>query len=137
MVGVFVLTTSTILIPAFRGYVSGTFMIISGIILILLGGYLIALTLKQKVEGKLKKFLMLTGVSAAGFFVFAFLHNIFYGLAQITSHITVLSYLMRALEVIFFLIAIFACPIGFLVGVIGSIVLLVKERKKEEGVRNI
>jgi hypothetical protein len=137
LVGVFVLTTSTILIPAFRGYVSGTFMIISGIILILLGGYLIALTLKQKVEGKLKKYLILTGASAAGFFVFAFLHNIFYGLGEITSHITILSYLMKAFEVIFFLIAIFACPIGFLVGAIGSIVLLVKERKKEEGVRNI
>ncbi len=137
LVAVFVSAISIIFIPAFRGFISGTFMIISGIILILLGGYLIALTLKQKVEGKLKKFLMLTGASAAGFFVFAFLHNIFYGLAQITSHITVLSYLMRALEVIFFLIAIFACPIGFLVGVIGSIVLLVKERKEEEGARNI
>ena len=129
LVGVFVLTTSTILIPAFRGYVSGTFMIISGIILILLGGYLIALTLKQKVEGKLKKFLILTGASAAGFFVFALLHNIFYGLEQVTSHITILSYLMKAFEVIFFLIAIFACPIGFLVGVIGTIIMFNKKRK--------
>ncbi|GAG66626.1 unnamed protein product [marine sediment metagenome] len=129
LVGVFVLATSTILIPAFRGYVSGTFMILSGIILILLGGYLIALTLKQKVEGKLKKFLILTGASAAGFFVFAFLHNIFYGLEQVTSHITILSYLMKAFEVIFFLVAIFACPIGFLVGVIGTIVMFNKKRK--------
>ena len=129
LVGVFVLTTSTILIPAFRGYVSGTFMIISGIILILLGGYLIALTLKQKVEGKLKKFLILTGASAAGFFVFTLLHNIFYGLEQVTSHITILSYLMKAFEVIFFLIAIFACPIGFLVGVIGTIIMFNKKRK--------
>ncbi|MHC2995516.1 MAG: hypothetical protein IBV53_08460 [Candidatus Atribacteria bacterium] len=92
LVGVFVLTTSTILIPAFRGYVSGTFMIISGIILILLGGYLIALTLKQKVEGKHKKYLILTGASAAGFFVFAFLHNIFYGLAQIIRLPAILLY---------------------------------------------
>jgi hypothetical protein len=129
LVGVFVLATSTILIPAFRGYVSGTFMILSGIILILLGGYLIALTLRQKVEGRLKKYLILTGASAAGFFVFALLHNIFYGLEQVTSHITILSYLMKAFEVVFFLIAIFACPIGFLVGVIGTIIMFNKKRK--------
>ena len=129
LLAVFVLAISIIFIPAFRGFISGTFMILSGIILILLGGYLIALTLKQKVEGKLKKYLILNGASAAGFFVFAFLHNIFYGLAQITSHITVLSYLMKAFEVAFFLIAIFACPTGFLIGVIGTIVMFNKKRK--------
>jgi len=129
LVAVFVLTISIIFIPAFREYVSGTFMIISGIILILLGGYLIVLTLKQKVEGKLKKFLILTGASAAGFFVFALLHNIFYGLEQVTGHIAILSYLMKAFEVVFFLIAIFACPIGFLIGVIGTIVMFNKKRK--------
>jgi len=44
---------------------------------------------------------------------------------------------MSAFEVIFFLIAIFACPIGFLVCAIVSIVLLIKERKKEEGAGTI
>jgi hypothetical protein len=129
LVAVFVLAISIIFIPAFRGFISGTFMIISGVILVILGSVLIGLTLVQKVEGKLKKFLMLTGASAAGFFVFALLHNIFYGLEQVTSHITILSYLMKAFEVIFFLIAIFACPIGFLVGVIGTIVMFNKKRK--------
>jgi hypothetical protein len=129
LVAVFVLAISIIFIPAFRGFISGTFMIISGVILVILGSVLIGLTLVQKVEGKLKKFLMLTGASAAGFFVFALLHNIFYGLEQVTSHITILSYLMKAFEVIFFLIAIFACPIGFLVGVIGTIIMFNKKRK--------
>ncbi|MBU4292694.1 MAG: hypothetical protein KJ770_01405 [Actinobacteria bacterium] len=129
LVAVFVLAISIIFIPAFRGLISGTFMIISGVILVILGGVLIGLTLVQKVEGKLKKFLILTGTSAAGFFVFALLHNIFYGLEQITSHITVLSYPMKAFEVIFFLIAIFACPIGFLIGVIGTIIMFNKKRK--------
>jgi hypothetical protein len=129
LVAVFVLAISIIFIPAFRGFISGTFMIISGVILVILGSVLIGLTLVQKVERKLKKFLMLTGASATGFFVFALLHNIFYGLEQVTSHITILSYLMKAFEVIFFLIAIFACPIGFLVGVIGTIVMFNKKRK--------
>ena len=125
----FVLAISTIFIPVFREYVSGTFMIISGVILVILGSILIGLTLVQKIEGKLKKLLMLTGASAAGFFVFALLHNIFYALAQVTSHISILNYLMKAFEVIFFLIAIFACPIGFVIGVIGTIVMFKKKRK--------
>ncbi len=129
---VFIITVGMLLIPGFRGYINTAFVIISGIILVILGSVLIGLTLVQKVEGKLKKFLMLTGASAAGFFVFALLHNIFYALGQVTGHITILSYLMKAFEVIFFLIAIFACPIGFLIGVIGSIVLFIKKRKSEQ-----
>jgi len=129
LVAVFILAVSIIFIPAFRGFVSGTFMIISGVILVILGSVLIGLTLVQKVEGKLKKFLILTGASAAGFFVFALLHNIFYALEQITNHIIILNYLMKALEVIFFLIAIFACPIGFLIGLIGTIIMFNKKRK--------
>jgi hypothetical protein len=129
LVAVFIFAISIIFIPAFRGFLSGTFMIISGVILVILGSILIGLTLVQKVEGKLKKLLVLTGASAAGFFVFVLLHNIFYALEQVTSHITILSYLMKAFEVIFFLIAIFACPIGFLVGVIGTIVMFNKKRR--------
>ena len=129
LVVVFVLAISIIFIPAFRGFVSGAFMIISGVILVILGSVLIGLTLIQKVEGKLKKFLILTGTSAAGFFIFALLHNIFYALAQVTGHIAILNYLMKAFEVIFFLVAIFACPIGFLVGVIGTIIMFNKKRK--------
>ena len=129
---VFVITVGMLLVPGFRGYINTAFVIISGIILVILGSILIGLTLVQKVEGKLKKFLILTGASAAGFFVFALLHNIFYALGQVASHITILSYLMKALEVIFFLTAIFACPIGFLIGVIGTIVMFNKKRKSEQ-----
>ena len=126
---VFVITVSMLLFPGFRGYINSAFVIISGAILVILGSMLIGLTLVQKVEGKLKKLLILTGASTAGLFVFALLHNIFYALGQVTSHITILSYLMKAFEVIFFLIAIFVCPIGFLVGVIGTIIMFNKKRK--------
>jgi len=129
LIAVFVLAISIIFIPAFRGIVSGTFMIISGVILVILGSVLIGLTLVQKIKGKLKKFLILTGASAAGFFIFVLLHNIFYALEQVTSHVTILCYLMKALEGVFFLIAIFACPIGFVIGVIGAIVMFSKKRK--------
>ncbi len=129
LVAVFVIAVSIIFIPAFRGILSGTFMIISSATLVILSSVLIGLTLVQKVEGKLKKFLILTGVSATGFFVFSLLHNIFYAFAQITGHIAILSYLMKAFEVIFFLTAIFACPIGFVIGVVGTIAMFNKKRK--------
>jgi len=129
LIAVFVLVVSIIFIPAFSEFVSGIFMIVSGIILIVLGSVLIGLTLVQKIEGKLQKFLILTGASAVGFFAFAFLHNIFYALVQVPSRIAVLNYLMKSFEVIFFLIAIFVCPLGFLVGVIGTLVIFYKKRK--------
>ena len=88
------------------------------------------LILKGKLKkGILKKFLILTGASSTGFFVSIFLHNMFYALNIITSHIIVLKYLTEALHVGFFIIAVIVCPIGFLVGMVGSIVLLIRKRK--------
>ncbi len=97
--------------------------------LFLLGIALIFFTLKEKVKGKLKLFLLLTGSSIVGFFVFVILHNLFYALGIITGHITVLKYLMEIIHVVFFIIAVLICPIGFLVGAIGSIVLLIKKKR--------
>jgi len=77
----------------------------------------------------MKKFLILMGASFAGFFVFVLLHNAFYALTIITSHITVLSRLMEAFHVTSFIIAVFICPIGFVVGAVGSIVLFIRRDK--------
>ena len=87
------------------------------------------LTLKKKVKGNLKKYLILTSASALGFFISILLHNIFYGLGIMAKYITLLSYILEALHVIFFLIATIICPIGFLIGTIGSIILFHKEKK--------
>lgn len=97
------------------------------IIFSLLGFALIFFTLKEKKTGLLKKFLLLTGISAASFFINVFLHNAFYALAIVSGDITTLRYLMEIFHASFFLIAIFGCPAGFLVGSIGSIVLFVKK----------
>jgi len=79
----------------------------------------------------MKKFLILTGASFGGFIVSVILHNVFYGLGIITSEFTVLSYLMGVLEVFFFLVAVFVCPIGFLVGVTGSTVMFIKKKRSK------
>lgn len=87
----------------------------------LLGVVLIVTTIRKEAEGKLKKYLLLTGISSSGFFIGVLLHNIFYGLGMITKHIVFLFYLLEVLQVTFFIIAIFVCPIGFLIGIIGSL----------------
>jgi len=130
LVGIFVVIVSVFFIPAARELLMGfLFIIISGAAFFLLGVALIILTVKEKVRGTLKKFLLLTGASAAGFFISVFLHNAFYGLGIMTSHITVLSRAMEVFHVAFFIMAIIVCPAIFLVGVVGSIVLAIKQSR--------
>ncbi|MBA7579600.1 hypothetical protein ES708_21471 [subsurface metagenome] len=63
-----------------------------------------------------KRFLILLGASVIGFLVFVFLHNVFYALTMLTSHIVALSRLLEVFHVICFIIAVFLCPGTFLVG---------------------
>jgi peptidoglycan/LPS O-acetylase OafA/YrhL len=92
------------------------FVFLPGIaIFFLLGVALIVLTVKKKVPGLLKKFLLLTGASAAGLPVFAVLHNVVSGFFNIE-------------EAVFFILATLVCPLGFLVGAAGTIVLAVKNK---------
>lgn len=82
----------------------------------ILGVVLIVLTVKAKVGGMLKKSLLLTGSSAVGLLIFGVLHN-------------VVSGLFNTEEPVFFILAIIVCPIGFLVGAIGTIVLAIKSKR--------
>ena len=111
-------------IPAFIGPVFLWFLIIFGSIFLLLGVALIVLTVREKVEGKLKAFFLLTGASAAGFFVSFILHNAVYGLF---IHFFGAGFWGGGDEPFFFIMAVFVCPLGFLVGAIGSIVLRVRK----------
>jgi len=95
---------------------------------------LIFLTLKQKIKGWFKKFLLLTGVSVIGMPVSIILHNLIYGLFIYFFGQGFWQRIGLSDEPIFFIMAIFVCPIGFLVGIIGSIVLLIKQRKKSSSV---
>jgi len=102
-----------------------SFLFGGGTALLVLGIVLIILTLKSGIGGKLKKFLILTGASVAGFFVSVVLHNLIYGLF--------IYFFGKDFwgpggdEPVFFILAIVVCPIGFLIGTIGSGVLLVKK----------
>ena len=94
------------------------------IISFLLGIALIFLTYRYKIRGLLKKYLILSGVSASGLLVSVFLHNAIYAMFK--------NYFDKGAagdEVVFFIIAVFVCTIAFCVGAIGSMVLFVKTKK--------
>ena len=128
LVGIFVVIVSVFVIPSLRELLMGfLFITISGVVVFLLGVALIFFTVKEKVRGKLKKFLILTGASAAGVFVSVLLHNAIYGLFIHWFGADFWDRIGLADEPVFFIMAIIVCPIGFLVGAVGSIVLAVRD----------
>lgn len=129
-VGVFAFILGEFFIPAIRDIFRGSLLFLLPLAFFcLLGLVLIILTLKEKVTGLLKKFLLLTGASAFGFFVFVLLHNLIYGVFIYFFGQDFWQRIGLGDEPFFFILAIFVCPIGFLVGIIGSMVLLIKQRK--------
>jgi hypothetical protein len=127
LIGAFIVIVSIFLIPAFRDVLVGfLFIIISGVVFFVLGVVLIFFTVKEKVGGLRKKFLILTGASSVGIIVSVLLHNAIYGLF---IHFFGADFWYRVGlgdEPVFFIMAIFVCPIAFLVGAVGSIVLAIK-----------
>jgi hypothetical protein len=84
------------------------------------------LFVRTKQTKALRRYLILAGASSAGLGVSAALHNLFYGLAELASDWSVLRHAAGGLEAVFFVIAIVVCPVCFLVGVLGSIVILLR-----------
>lgn len=125
IISLFVISNEADEFPSRRGIFS--YLAVSGVVVFILGFVLVFLSLKEKVIGKLKKFLLLTGACSSGLLVSVVLHNLFYALGVITENIIVLHYLFEALHVAFFLIGIFVCPIGFLIDAIGTAILLIKK----------
>jgi len=95
----------------------------SAALLLSLGITFLVLTIKGKTKGISRKFQLLTGASAIGIPVSIFLHNAIYGLF---IHFFGAEFWNGGDEPFFFIMAIFVCPIGFLVGAVGSIVLAIK-----------
>ena len=81
---------------------------------------------------RMKSFLILLGASLAGFLVFVVLHNAFYAFGVITERIPVFSDLMGFFDAAFFIVAVFICPVGVVVGVVGSVTLFIRRRRSNE-----
>jgi phosphoglycerol transferase MdoB-like AlkP superfamily enzyme len=106
-----------------------SFFALGGVFTIL--GFVLVVLAKKRVENKyLKKFLILTGLSAGFFLILSVLHNVFYAIAETFADNVLIKSIMSVLEVISFMVAICVIPIVFLVGTVCSIVLYRKISKK-------
>jgi hypothetical protein len=130
LAGTFLLLLCFFFAPSFGRFLGFPTILLLGGVFFVLGLLLVRTTRKRKVEGRLRRFLMLTGVSAAGFLSGVVLHNFFYALGVLFGGVLVLRYLMEAIHIVFFLASVFAAPLGFLVGIVGSVILLLKKRRR-------
>jgi hypothetical protein len=84
---------------------------------------LVILTLKLKEPLIQRIFFLLTGASAVGIPICAILHNLVYGL---------FFHGKNGDEAVFFILAVIVCPALFVIGMLGSLVLLIFARLKKE-----
>lgn len=102
---------------------------VSAPLFFLLGLALIILAVRTETDRIFKRFLILTGSAAVGMSVSALLHNVVYGAfiqwfgADFWKRIGVGD------EPFFFIMAVVVCPVAYLVGVVGSIVLILRRKK--------
>jgi len=75
-----------------------------------------------------KNFLILLGASVIGFALFVVLHNVFDTLGQMAADAPVVGWLLQGLSVLSFFLAIIGCPAAFLVGVVGSVAMFIRNR---------
>jgi hypothetical protein len=101
----------------------------SGLLFFALGLTLLILTVRAKLNKIFKRFLLLTSSSAVGVFVSTLLHGIVYGLFILIFGADFWDRIGIGDEPFFFIMAIFVCPVGYLVGIVGSIVLVVKRKR--------
>ena len=92
---------------------------------------LIITTYKEKISGKHKFYLLLSGFSSAGFLLGVVLHNLLYALGTITENQVILNKIINFFEVAFFLAATLVCPVGFIVGMVGTLIILKKSQPEK------
>jgi len=128
LVGVFfvfvgIIVSAPLLLPSLQRVYVG-FLFFSGALLLSLGITFLVLIIRGKAKGISRKFQLLIGASAVGIPVSILLHNAIYGLF---IHFFGADFWNGGDEPVFFFMAIFICPLGFLVGAVGSIVLAIKK----------
>ena len=127
LVVAFVALILTVLFPDVIGFFRPAFLSLTAICF-LLGLALLILSVRWKERTLLRTFWILASASTAGFALGSVLHNVFYALATVTDQWPILSGAMQVLEGAFFLIAVLLCPLAFVVGTVGAIVLIVRGR---------
>lgn len=125
LVAAFIALVLTVLLPDVLDFFRPVFLSLV-VLCFLLGLALLILSVRWKQRTLLRTFWILAGASTAGFALGSVLHNAFYALATVTGNWPILNTAIEVLEVAFFLIATLLCPVAFLVGTVGAIVLMVR-----------
>ena len=125
-----ILVTLGLLFPD-TGLMTGPYIFILWILHFAAGVGLIITTYKEKISGKRKFFLLLSGFSSAGFLLGVVLHNLIYALGTITENLGILNKIINFFEVAFFLAATLVCPVGFIVGMVGTLIILKKSQPEK------
>jgi glucan phosphoethanolaminetransferase (alkaline phosphatase superfamily) len=107
------------------------FFLLSGLLFFALGLALLILTVRVRPDRPLKRFLLLTSSSAVGVFMSILLHNLIYGAFIQWFGEGFWERIGLGDEPFFFIMGLFVCPVAYLVGIIGSIVLMVRRKKHE------
>ena len=117
------------------GAVVSIFFPLSGLLFFALGLALLILTIRARarLDRLLKRFLLVTSSSAVGVFVSLLLHGVVYGLFTFLFGQDFWSRTGLQDEPFFFIMGLFICPVAYLVGTIGSIVLMFRKKKNDLG----
>ncbi|MEN8252270.1 MAG: hypothetical protein ABFQ53_01685 [Patescibacteria group bacterium] len=119
VVGLFIFMMSEIFMP---DLLMQKEVFLSSILLFAIVSTVLAwLTWKSDIKGKLRLFLLLSGTCGTGFMISVVLHNLLYAMSILTEDIFLLKYFFEALHVFFFLVGVFVCPTGLLIGIGGAI----------------
>jgi len=109
----------------------GPYIFILWILHFFAGVGLITTTYKEKISGKRKFYLLLSGFSSASFLLGVVFHNLLYALGTITENLVILNKIINFFEVAFFLVATLICPVGFIVGMVGTLIILKKSHSEK------
>lgn len=100
-------------------------------IIILYAGIILLIISLVYIWRKIKPFLVLLIVSIIGAPFFAVLHNVFYGISELTSDINILPEILSFFDTMSFIIALVICPSGIIVGMGGALILFIKRKKSK------
>lgn len=129
LIGIFIVIITYFVLPFPNEIKRGFFPLIAIFALgfFVLGIMLIIFTYKKKIKGRLKLFLLLTGISSAGILPSAVLHNMVYGLFIYWFGADFWEKTGLGDEPFFFILALIILPIVFLISSVGSCILLHKK----------
>ena len=109
------------------------FFRLSGLLFFALGLALLILTIRARasLDRLLKRFLLVTSSSAVGIFASLLLHGVVFGLFILIFGEDFWNRTGIGDEPFFFILGLMVCPIAYLVGTIGSMVLMFRKKKNE------